>query len=95
MIDKGTEKTTKESGQDQASNKPKEADAPKMTPLGFLAVSTTRASRMVSFAIMPGFDDSQPKANLQAKLAEGGWTGYAVAMGADRKLRLKGVIKKA
>ena len=89
MNDKNMQNTTKD---DSAT---KESGKSTMKPLGFLAVSAVAASGMATFPIIPGFDQSGPRADLQAKLKESGWTGYALAIGADGKLRVRGISKKA
>ena len=62
--------------------------------LGFLAVSPTVAQRMAAFPVTPGFDKSVAEADLQTKLAEGDWKGFALALDPKGKLRIRGVPAK-
>jgi hypothetical protein len=48
--------------------------------VGFLAVSATAAKHAIFFPIMPGFDQTEPRNDLRArlKMAPGDWVGHVV-----------------
>ena len=63
--------------------------------LGFLAVSATAAVKMAVFPIVPGFDDTGPKADLQAQLdKDSGWKGYTLLIDPRGSLLVRPLPKK-